>query len=91
MRFLPENIGFATFLKCAPQVRYSRFVRTKEDSQSERPGGDPGALRLALRIYFISRYRKVTICPLVQVLSGLKWVASVPLVMFFSTAHRTAL
>ncbi len=39
----------------------------------------------------MSRYRNVTICARVQVESGLKWVGSVPLVMFFSTAHSTAL
>ena len=39
----------------------------------------------------MARLRNVTIWPLVQVALGLKWVASVPLVMFFSTAHRTEL
>ena len=39
----------------------------------------------------IARYRKVTICALVQVISGLNTVSEVPLVMPLSTAHSTAL
>ena len=37
-----------------------------------------------------ARYRKVTICARLHSRSGLKVVAEVPLVMLFSTAHRTA-
>ena len=42
--------------------------------------------------YFVwaRRYRKVTICPRVQVSSGLNVVPLVPFVMPFSTAQRTA-
>ena len=39
--------------------------------------------------YFISRYRNVTIWPLVQVISGEKWVLSVPFVIPLPTAHST--
>ena len=38
-----------------------------------------------------ARKRKVTICALVQVFSGAKVVAVVPLVTLFSAAHSTAL
>lgn len=37
----------------------------------------------------IARYRKETICPRVQTLSGEKVVAEVPLVIPFSTAQAT--
>ena len=39
----------------------------------------------------ISRYRNVTICPRVQVFSGLNVVSLVPFVIPFVTAQRTAL
>ena len=38
----------------------------------------------------MSRYRKVTICALVQGSFGLKVVSPVPVVILFATAHRTA-
>lgn len=41
--------------------------------------------------YCISRYRNVTICPRVQLMSGLKVVSLVPFVIPFVTAQQTAL
>ncbi len=42
------------------------------------------------RYFAIARYRNVTICPRVQMVSGLKVVALVPAVTPFSIAHATA-
>ena len=38
----------------------------------------------------LARHKKVKICALLQVAPGEKTVLLVPLVIFFSTAHRTA-
>ncbi len=38
----------------------------------------------------LARHKKVKICALLQVASGENVALLVPLVMFFSTAHRTA-
>ena len=47
--------------------------------------------RKALDQDHLARYRKVTICPRVQSLMGLNVVSLVPVVIFYCTAHWTAL
>ena len=67
----------------------AEYFKTKTRAHPELCASDgPGFFVLR---HFISRYRKVTIWPLVQVSSGLKVSAPVPWVTFFSTAQATAL
>ncbi len=69
----------------------AEYFKTKNPGPSEAMRcGRARVFAFVLR-HFISRYRKVTIWPLVQVSSGLKVSAPVPWVTFFSTAQATAL
>ena len=73
-------------------VRLARFTRRTTVMHAKIPGtgfAAPGIRGCFL--YFMSLYRNVTICALVHGLSGLNVLALVPCVMFFDTAHRTAL
>lgn len=59
--------------------------------QMLRPNGGSSKMRCLLRDYLQKlRYRNVTICALVQSLSGLKVVSLVPWVTSFATDHMTA-
>ena len=57
-------------------------------------GSEGGFLSVCFYYRFVSylaRYRKVTICPRVQSFIGWNVVSLVPVVIFCSTAHSTAL
>ena len=97
----PCRAGIAAQLK----LSLICFLRRKENSAASGRKAYPlrcpmfayGVMPVALMfsrmsaVHFLQRQRKVTICALVQCMSGLKRVALVPLVMSSSTAHRTAL
>ena len=90
----PYGVRLVGFMRrragtCAPPFRSHRRTTVMN---AKRPGAEiPRRAASCLFLDFMSLYRNVTICALVQGLSGLNVFALVPCVMFFDTAQRTAL
>ena len=89
----PYGVRLVGFMRrragtCAPPFRSHRRTTVMN---AKSPGAEIPRRDFLLCCYFMSLYRNVTICALVQGSSGLNVLALVPCVMFFDTAQRTAL
>ena len=83
-------------MPCLPVCDTAVFIYQHKGNIQPRCGSSTARLFVRLCVCFcrdygfMKRYRKVTIWLRWQALDGPKWVASMPFVIFFSTAQRTA-